>query len=106
MATINEDDLSALLLEDRVFRLVEPSIYSVLPDNDSGNEYDTQFGFIYDGVACNPIYNRLIWGYSVQVFSQIANDALRSTIQGNVLDIGCGSLAFTARTYSKFSEAQ
>jgi len=104
MATINENDLSALLLENTVLRLVEPGIYSVLPGNDSGNEYDTQFGFIYDWVACNPIYNRLIWGYSVQIFPQITNDALRSTTQGNVLDIGCGSLAFTARTYSKFSE--
>jgi len=51
-----------------------------------------------------PFYNRFIWGYSVKIFSEIANDALRSSTQGKVLDIGCGSLAFTAKTYSKFSE--
>lgn len=104
MATFNENDLSALLLENTTLRSVEPSIYSVLPNNESGNEYDTQFGFIYDLIACNLIYNRLIWGYSVKIFPQIANDALRSTSDGNVLDLGCGSLAFTAKEYSQYSE--
>ncbi len=104
MATFNENNLSALFLENSILRLVEPNIYSVLPDNESGNEYDTQFGFIYDWVACNPIYNRLIWGYSVKIFSQIANDALLSSTDGKVLDLGCGSLAFIAETYSQYSE--
>lgn len=104
MGTINENDLSALLLENTTLRLVQSNIYSVLPNNESGNEYDTQFGFIYDLVACNPIYNRLIWGYSVKIFPQIANDALRSTPEGNVLDLGCGSLAFTAKAYSQYTE--
>jgi ubiquinone/menaquinone biosynthesis C-methylase UbiE len=104
VATINEGDLSAMLLESFTLRAVEPHIYSVLPDNESGNEYDTQFGFMYDWIACNPIYNRLIWGYSVKIFSQIANDALRSTTEGKVLDLGCGSLAFTSETYCQYSE--
>lgn len=104
MPTFNENDLLALLLENTTLRLIEPSIYSILPDNESGNEYDTQFGFIYDLVACNPIYNRLVWGYSVKLFPQIANNALRSTPDGNVLDLGCGSLAFTAKTYSQYTE--
>lgn len=104
MATINENDLSALLLENTTLRSVEPSIYSVLPDSESGNEYDTQFGFIYDLIACNLIYNHLIWGYSVKIFPKIANDALRTTPEGYVLDLGCGSLAFTAKAYSQYSE--
>lgn len=103
MSTFNEKELSALLLENTILRSVEPSIYSVLPDNESGNEYDTQFGFIYDLVACNPIYNRLVWGYSVKLFPQIAADALRSSPEGNVLDLGCGSLAFTAKVYSQYT---
>ena len=37
-------------------------------------------------------------------FSQIANDALLSSADGKVLDFGCGSLAFTAETYSQHSE--
>jgi len=104
VATINEDDLSALLLESFTLRSVEPHIYSVLPNNESGSEYDTKFGLIYDWVACNPIYNHLIWGYSVKIFSQVAKDALRSTTEGKVLDLGCGSLAFTSETYSQYSE--
>ncbi|MEW6586842.1 MAG: class I SAM-dependent methyltransferase, partial [Nitrospirota bacterium] len=85
-------------------RAVEPNIYSVLPDNESGNKYDSQFGFIYDLIACNPIYNRLVWGYSIKIFSQTASEALHSSHDGHVLDIGCGSLAFTAKTYSQYSE--
>ncbi|MEW6672840.1 MAG: class I SAM-dependent methyltransferase [Thermodesulfobacteriota bacterium] len=104
MTTIGENELSALLLEDVDLRLVEPHIYSVLPDNEAINAYDTRFGYIYDWVACNPLYNRLIWGYSVEIFATIARDALISAAQGNVLDLGCGSLAFTAKTYIQHSE--
>jgi ubiquinone/menaquinone biosynthesis C-methylase UbiE len=104
MATINENDLSSMLMESFTLREVEPHIYSVLPTNESGSEYDTQFGFIYDWVACNPIYNRLIWGYSISIFSQMADNALRSTSEGSVLDVGCGSLAFPSKSYIKHSE--
>lgn len=104
MAKIGENELAAMLLETCKLRAVEPNIYSVLPNNEFGNEYDSQFGFIYDLVACNPIYNRLIWGYSVKIFSQTASEALHSSHDGHVLDIGCGSLAFTAKTYSQYGE--
>lgn len=103
MAKINENELSAMLSENFTLRIVEPHIFSIFSYNESGNEYDSQFGFIYDLVACNPIYNRLIWGYSVKIFSQIANEALHSSQDGPVLDIGCGSLAFTAKTYSQYA---
>ncbi|MFZ3044754.1 MAG: class I SAM-dependent methyltransferase [Desulfatirhabdiaceae bacterium] len=104
MPTFNEKDLSALLLGNTILRSVEPGIYSVLPDNESGNKYDTQFGFIYDLVACNPIYNRLVWGYSVKLFPKMTAEALWSSLDGNVLDLGCGSLAFTAKAYSKYAD--
>jgi SAM-dependent methyltransferase len=104
MVKINENELSAMLLENFTLRAIEPNVYSVLPDNKAGNEYDSQFGFIYDFVACNPIYNRLIWGYSVKIFPQIASEALHSSYEGHVLDIGCGSLAFIAKVYSQYSE--
>jgi ubiquinone/menaquinone biosynthesis C-methylase UbiE len=104
MAKINENELSAMLLENFTLREVEPYIFSVLPDNESGNEYDSQFGFVYDLVACNPIYNRLIWGYPVKIFRQTASEALYSSYYGRILDIGCGSLAFTAKIYSQYIE--
>lgn len=104
MATIDETKLSAMLLENFTLRAIEPNIYSVLPDSEFGNEYDSQFGFIYDLVACNPVYNRLIWGYSVRIFLQTASEALNSSHEGYLLDIGCGSLAFTATIYSQYSK--
>ena len=39
-----------------------------------------------------------------KIFSQIATEALHSYQDGPVLDIGCGSLAFTAKTYSQYTE--
>jgi SAM-dependent methyltransferase len=104
MKSIDENDLSALLPENADLRLVEPHIFSVLSDIEVSSTYDTQFGNIYDWVACNPIYNRLIWGYSITIFASIAHDALRSSNTGNVLDLACGSLAFTAKTYIQYSE--
>ena len=101
--TRDEHHLSSLLVENTPLRLVEPGIYSVLPDNQSGNEYDTRFGIFYDRVACHPLYNRLIWGYAIALFPQMADEALRSSGQGYVLDLGCGSLAFTAEVYGRWS---
>jgi ubiquinone/menaquinone biosynthesis C-methylase UbiE len=96
---IDERALSALCSEGATLRLVEPSIYSVYSDTEPAHDYDTGFGNIYDLVACNPVYNRLFWGYSITNFASFAKAALSSSNTGNVLDLGCGSLAFTAKTY-------
>jgi len=103
MVTIGEKGLSELLSKNLNVRLIEPHIYSVLKDIEVVNPYDTQFGYIYDWVACNSFYNRLIWGYSITKFASLARDALTSSGKGYVLDLGCGSLAFTAKTYSEHS---
>jgi ubiquinone/menaquinone biosynthesis C-methylase UbiE len=105
MTTIDESSLSVVLSKNAAIRLIEPHIYSVLADIGVTNPYDSPFGYIYDWVACNPLYNRLIWGYSVSRFASLAHDALNSSKKGNVLDLGCGSLAFTAKTYIQFSES-
>lgn len=104
MTTMTENNLSAMLVDTATLRSVEANIFSVLPNDETGNEYDSQFGFIYDLVACNRLYNRIIWGYSVKIFSQIACEALQSSPKGPFLDIGCGSLAFTAKTYSQYTD--
>ena len=91
-------------MKNTSLRLIEPHIYSVLPDIEVTNAYDTEFGNIYDWVACNPVYNRLMWGYSIKSFASLAQDALTSSKTGNVLDLGCGSLAFTAKTYVQYSD--
>jgi ubiquinone/menaquinone biosynthesis C-methylase UbiE len=60
--------------------------------------------YIYDWVACNPVYNWIIWGYSVERFVKIAHHVLGSAGHGNVLDLGCASVACTASTYIQYSE--
>ena len=104
LPTINENSLPDLLLKDVSFRFIESHIYTVLPDIAVESSYEKKFGDIYDWVACNPIYNRLIWGYSTSKFASFTFDALRSSKKGFVLDAGCGSLAFTAKTYIEYSE--
>ncbi len=96
----SETSLSGVpdLLESGVeLELIEPHIYS-----DPGvetNEYDTGFGAFYDTVACSRIYNRLVWGYSIKAYARLCNAALAES-SGPMLDAGCGSLAFTAKTYA------
>jgi len=104
MVTIGENQLSELLSDKANLRLIEPHIYSVFKNVEVTNSYDTEFGNIYDWVACNPLYNRLIWGYSITKFAAIDLDALKSSKKGYVLDLGCGSLAFTAKTYIQYSD--
>ncbi len=53
-------------------------------------------------VACNSIYNCLIWGYSTSKFASLTYDALRSSKEGIILDLGCGSLAFNANIYIQY----
>jgi len=104
MTTIGENALSEVLVRNAALKLIEPYIYSVSSNIEVVTAYDTKFGYIYDWVACNPLYNRLIWGYSVSKFASLAHDALTSSKDGNVLDLGCGSLAFTAKTYIQHSD--
>jgi len=104
MTTMGEGALSKLIAHNISLRLIEPQIYSVFLDIEVDSPYDTEFGYIYDWVACNALYNRLIWGYSITKFASLAHNALRSSKGGNVLDLGCGSLAFTAKTYIQYSD--
>ncbi|MEW6586126.1 MAG: class I SAM-dependent methyltransferase [Nitrospirota bacterium] len=104
MTTISEGALLKSLVNNASLNLIEPHIYSVFSDNGVVNPYDTRFGNIYDRVACNPLYNRTIWGYSISKFASFTQGALTSSNKGYVLDLGCGSLAFTAKTYIQYSD--
>lgn len=96
---IDEGRLSELLLDKGVLRIVEPHICSVYSSNEIHNSYDKSFGSFYDVVACNRFYNRLVWGYWTKAFHSFCLDALGSSTSGWVLDVGCGSLAFSAKAY-------
>lgn len=99
---INEERLSEILPKDVSLRLVEPHIYSLYPP-DKISYYD-KFGGIYEAVACNRFYNRIVWGYWTSEYHSLCLDALKSSTEGWVLDAGCGSLAFTAKTYLTYNE--
>jgi SAM-dependent methyltransferase len=100
---IAEAALYDIVSENVQPRLIEAHIYSVYSQVENIGSYD-RFGSIYDVVACNRLYNRLVWGYWTSGFHSLCLDALRSAKDGWVLDAGCGSLAFTAKTYSQYSE--
>jgi len=91
-----KERLIEILLKESNLIEIEPNIYSIL-EGDISAPYD-RWGGIYEKVACNRFYNRLIWGYWTSEFNQLCLDALKSG-NGWVLDAGCGSLAFTARAY-------
>lgn len=100
---INEKDLSEFLKKDVNLKLIEPHIYSVLPHIEPSNFFDKMARF-YDMVICNPVYNRLVWGYPVTSYSSFVRESLNSSGTGWVLDAGCGSLAFSAETYVKYAK--
>ena len=99
--TIDEEKLSEVISEDVSLRLVEPGIYSVYPPGAMPGAYDS-FGAstIYDLVACNRFYNRLMWGYAISEYGVLCAAALSSSIAGWALDLACGSLAFTKKLYA------
>jgi hypothetical protein len=80
--------LSAIISKDVNLWLVEPNIYSIYSPGEMPGSYDS-FGAstIYDLVACNRLYNWLMWGYSVKDYTTLCENALASSSEGWVLDI-------------------
>lgn len=89
--------LKEILIDDASTREVEPHIYSFYPEGEAA--YYDEFGGIYEKVACNRFYNRLVWGYRVSEYQVLCTDAIRSAKDEWMLDAACGSLAFTAKSY-------
>lgn len=72
-------------------------IYSVLPPEEEGATYDARAA-AYDRIVGSALYNRLLWGFSVDRFDAFVQEALSSG-DGPFLDAGCGSSVFTAEMY-------
>ncbi|HOO90261.1 MAG TPA: class I SAM-dependent methyltransferase [Syntrophales bacterium] len=95
--------LSDILTEDVTLHPVEPGLYSIYPTGNSPGAYDSVgVSAIYDMVACNGLYNRLMWGYSRKKYTPYCETSLASSPDGWVLDLACGSLAFTADMYARY----
>jgi hypothetical protein len=60
---IEQERLFEVISKDVSLRLVEPHIYSIYQAGDDISSYDKTFETFYDLVACNRLYNRLVWGY-------------------------------------------
>jgi ubiquinone/menaquinone biosynthesis C-methylase UbiE len=97
--------LAEIILPEVNLRLVEPNLYSLYgPGENIDSSYDRQGSLaFYDQVACSRFYNRLVWGYDTADYHTLCRQALRSSGEGWVLDAGCGSLAFTAKTYADYT---
>jgi len=96
--------LSEIILEDVNLNFVEKDIYSIYSIGDSPGAYDSiGASVIYDRVACNRFYNWLMWGYSIKEYATLCEDRLASSSEGWILDLACGSLAFTAEIYANCS---
>ncbi len=102
---IDAAKLSEILLPEVNLRLVEPHLYSPYGPGEQTNSYDDKGALsFYDQVACNRLYNRLVWGYDIGDYHSLCRQALNSSTAGWVLDAGCGALAFTAKTYAGYDE--
>ena len=95
------DRIGEILAEGVSLHPLEPGLFSVYPDaEDRSFSYDKGFGTLYDRVACNRLYNRLVWGYSIDEYPRMCREALGAAPGEWMLDAGCGALAFTATVYA------
>ena len=96
--------VGAALQPGASLREVEPGLYSLYLPGAGANAYDESGALaFYDRIACNALYNRLMWGYATPILNRLCRQALASRSEGWVLDAGCGSLAFTAPSYTGFT---
>lgn len=86
---------------ERPVRRVRPDIYSVLGDGGHGSRYDARAA-AYDRVVGSRLYNRIVWGVSVDRYRTFVRRAL-ATGDGAFLDAGAGSAVFTADAYARTS---
>ena len=54
----------------------------------------------YDAIMTAGLYNRMMWGNSPSNYSDFAEKSLNAKASGTLLDVGCGTLAFTAAVYN------
>lgn len=96
-----DDKMLHSILSERVEMIpVEPPIYAPASEYFCENEYD-RMDWFYDVVIGNALYNRLMWGYPISSLGELCSKALSGSSGEWVLDVGCGSLVFTAEVYAQ-----
>lgn len=83
---------------------VEPFIHSA-EQMPRGGSYD-RMAAAYDRIVGHPLYNRLVWGVPKGAYGEICRSILRQAPAGPLLDVGCGTLCFTAHEYVAHADRQ
>ncbi|HVG21985.1 MAG TPA: class I SAM-dependent methyltransferase [Blastocatellia bacterium] len=96
MGTVSK--LEEFVAQDCPIRLAEEGIYSVLSNGPHSHQYDKEAA-IYDFLVGTRLYNKVMWGQFPEEYAVFAHKADTSEPEGPILDAGCGSLLFTARSH-------
>jgi ubiquinone/menaquinone biosynthesis C-methylase UbiE len=91
-------DLSKFLLPHRKTELLSPGLWSTLAPEDRPDDYD-KMARAYDWLVGNSLYNRIVWGSWASTYAEAARREIASATSGTIIDVGCGSLVFTAKPY-------
>jgi ubiquinone/menaquinone biosynthesis C-methylase UbiE len=91
--------LANTLKDDARPRLADEGIWSVLPEDAEGADWDS-LATTYDRVASARLYTRLVWDADPADFTAYAREAMGATDHGGLLDVACGSLTFTDVVYA------
>lgn len=91
--------LAAALASPHVVLEIEPGIWRQNGARAAGDAQYDSIGTAYDGVCGLDIYHRAVWGVSIARYRAFAESAVSACGEGVLLDAGCGSMLFTARTH-------
>ncbi len=92
------DEFTKILTDNQAVKLVEDDIYSVLADPAIEHHYDRRAA-VYDFLVGTRFYGWVAWGSYPIDYSLFARESFTSGASGRFLDVGCGSLIFTAASY-------
>jgi len=78
---------------------ISEGIFSVLDESRHQSGYDGHV-LAYDAIAGNRFFNRVLWGNWPSNYTKFCQKSLGHSPCKPVLDVGCGSLVFTATAYA------
>lgn len=95
------NDARALLamLAERPIAELEPDIFDLAPTQGSAH-YD-RMGWLYDAACGTALYNRVVWGTTPDRSREFAERVFASRDAGPHVELGCGSLLFSASVYDR-----
>ncbi|RYG38336.1 class I SAM-dependent methyltransferase [bacterium] len=90
-------ELNPALFDSSNFRQVDGALWSTFADEHPG-DYDRK-AKAYDAAVGMELYNRLFWGVSRHRYQEFAIEAAAANPGLPLVDLGCGTLRFTAEAY-------